>query len=61
MRTKFSLESLKETDYLKDRRRWEGNIKKETNNIWGMDWIHVVWNRGRWRALVNTVMNIGVQ
>ena len=23
----------------------------------GMDWIDVVQNRGRWRALVNAVMN----
>jgi hypothetical protein len=28
---------------------------------WGsMDWIHLAQDRDQWRALVNTVMNLGV-
>jgi hypothetical protein len=43
------------------RRRWEDNIKMERGVIMfaDMDWIHLDWDRGRWRALVNTVMNFG--
>jgi hypothetical protein len=26
----------------------------------GMDWIDLAWDRGQWRALVNTVMNLRV-
>jgi hypothetical protein len=29
--------------------------------VWGgMDWIHVAEDRGQWKALVNTVMNLWV-
>jgi hypothetical protein len=40
------------------RRRWEDNIKMDLREIeWGgTDWIHLVEDRGQWRALVNTVM-----
>jgi hypothetical protein len=37
------------------RHRWEGNYKLELGEI---GWGHLVQNRHKWRALVNTVMNI---
>jgi hypothetical protein len=44
------------------RRRWVANIKmylKEKG--WDdMDWIDLAQNRGQWRALVNTAMNLQV-
>jgi hypothetical protein len=44
------------------RRRWEDNIKMHLWEIGfgDVDWIHWAQNRGRWRALVNTVMNLRV-
>jgi hypothetical protein len=44
------------------RRRWVDNIKMDFREIeWdGMDWIDLVQDRDRWRALVNTVMNLRV-
>jgi hypothetical protein len=47
----------------KPRRRWEDNIKMYLRVIgWGgMDWIHLSRDRDRWRALVNTVMNLRVE
>jgi hypothetical protein len=40
------------------RRRWEDNIKMD--GFGDMDWIHWAQDRDRWRALVNTVMNLWV-
>jgi hypothetical protein len=41
------------------RRRWEDNIKMDLQELgWGMDWIHLAQDRDRWRAVVNTVMNV---
>jgi hypothetical protein len=42
------------------RRRWMDNIKMDLRDIeWEvMDWIDLAENRGQWRALVNTVMNL---
>jgi hypothetical protein len=44
------------------RRRWVDNIKMDLREIgWaGVDWIELVHDRGQWRALVNTVMNLRV-
>jgi hypothetical protein len=42
------------------RRRWEDNIKMDFREIGfgDVDWIHWAQDRNRWRALVNTVMNL---
>jgi hypothetical protein len=42
--------------------RWEDNIKMDLREVaWGgMDWINLVQDRDRWRALVNAVMNLRV-
>ena len=44
------------------RRKWEDNIKMDLQNVGcgGMDWIELAQDRGRWRALVNAVMNLRV-
>jgi hypothetical protein len=46
----------------KPRCRWEDNIKMDLREIGfgDMDWIHLAQDRDRWRALVNTVMNLRV-
>jgi len=42
------------------RRRWEENIKMNLQDVrcGGMDWIDLAQDRDRWRAPVNTVMNL---
>jgi hypothetical protein len=41
------------------RLRWEDNIKMDLQEVgWGVDWIELAQDRGRWRALVNVVMNL---
>ena len=43
------------------RRRWEDNIKMDLQEVGGGgDWKELAQDRDRWRALVNTVMNLGV-
>jgi hypothetical protein len=42
------------------RQRWVGNIKMDLIGWDGMDWIDLAQDRDRWRALVNTVMNLRV-
>jgi hypothetical protein len=44
------------------RRRWEDNIKMDLREIGfgDVDWVHWAQDRDRWRALVNTVMNLRV-
>jgi hypothetical protein len=43
-------------------RRWEDNIKIDLREIGfgDVDWIHWAQERDRWRALMNTVMNLRV-
>jgi len=44
------------------RRKWEDNIKIDLQEVGcgGMDWIELVQDWDRWRALVNAVMNLRV-
>jgi hypothetical protein len=44
------------------RRRWEDGIRMDFRETgWGsVDWIQLAHDRDRWRALVNTVMNLRV-
>jgi hypothetical protein len=46
----------------RQRRRWVDNIKMDLGEIgWdGRDWIELAQDRDQWRALVNTVMKLGV-
>ena len=42
--------------------RWEDNIKMDFQEVEGGcgDWMELAQDRDRWRALVSTVMNVGV-
>jgi len=43
------------------RRRWEDNIKMDLREVGGSgDWMELAQDRDRWRALVNTLMNLPV-
>ena len=44
------------------RRRCEDNIKMDLQEVGGgcEDWMELAQDRDRWRALVSTVMNLGV-
>jgi hypothetical protein len=44
------------------RSRWEDNIKMDLREVGcgGADWVDLAQDRDRWRALVNTVMNLRV-
>jgi hypothetical protein len=44
------------------RRRWEDNIKMDLQEAGGSgeNWMELAQDRDRWRALVNTVKNLGV-
>jgi len=44
------------------RGRWDDNIKMDLHEVGcgGMDWIVLIQDRDRWRALVNAVMNLWV-
>jgi hypothetical protein len=41
---------------------WEDNIKTDIQEVGceGMDWIELAQDRGKWRALVNVVMDLRV-
>ena len=42
------------------RNRWEDNIKMDLQEVGcgDMDWIELAYDKERWRALVNAVMNL---
>jgi hypothetical protein len=44
------------------RRRWVDNIRMDLGEIgWdGVDWVDLAQDRDKWRALVNTLMNLRV-
>ena len=43
------------------RHRWEDNIKMDLQEVGGGgDWMELAQDRDRWRALVNTAMNLRV-
>jgi hypothetical protein len=46
----------------KPRRRWVDNIRMDLGEVgWGdVDWISLAQDRNRWRALVNSVLNLRV-
>jgi hypothetical protein len=45
------------------RRRWEDSFKMDIQEVGcgGMEWIELARDRDRWRALVNSVMNLRFQ
>jgi hypothetical protein len=46
---------------LRPRHRWECGIRMDVREIgWGVYWIRLPEDRDRWRAVVNTVMNLRV-
>jgi hypothetical protein len=46
----------------RSRRRWEERIRMDLREIgwWSVEWIQLAQDRDRWRAVVNTVMNLRV-
>ena len=50
------------TPFGRPRRRWEDNIKMDNQEAGfkGMDWIELVHDRDRWRALVDAVKNLPI-
>jgi len=48
--------------FRRTRRRWEDNIRLDLMGVgWeAVDWIRLAQDRDKWRALVNTVMNLWV-
>ena len=61
--TVFWWGNLRERDHLEYQGvDWEDNIKMDLQKVrcGGMDWLQLVQDRDRWRALVNAVMNLRV-
>jgi hypothetical protein len=58
----FVRKSEGKTPLGRPRRWWVDNIKMDLREVgWdGVDWIDLAQDRGRWRDLVNTVMNLRV-
>jgi hypothetical protein len=41
--------------------RWVDNIRMDLGEVrWGVDWIGLVQDRNKWRALVNSVLNVRI-
>ena len=62
MYIRFWWVNLRERPLGRSRHRWEDNIKMDLQGVGcgGMDWIELVQDRDRWRALVTAVMNLWV-
>jgi hypothetical protein len=46
---------------IRPRRRWEEWIRMDLREVgWEVDWIRLAQDKGRWRAVVNSVMNLQV-
>jgi hypothetical protein len=60
--TTFWLGGLRGGTTRKTRHRWEDNIKMDLREIGfgDVECIHLAQDRDRWRAFVNTVMNLRV-
>ena len=56
MRTGFWWVNLREGDHFEDP-EWEDNIKMDLQEV---NWTDMAQDRDRWRAFVNTVMNLRV-
>jgi hypothetical protein len=48
--------------FFSPRCRWGDSVKMDIREIGleGVDWIHLAQDMDRWRALVNTVMNLPI-
>jgi hypothetical protein len=57
--TGFWWEARRKKPLVRPRRRWQDGIKMGLSEIvWGyVEWTHLAQDRGRWRAVVNAVMN----
>jgi len=53
---------LRDSPFGRPRRKWEDNNKMDLHEVGCevMDWIKLVQDRDRWRALVNVVMKLRV-
>jgi hypothetical protein len=58
----FSMYLFQFSTCFEPRRRWEDNIKMDLQEVGGNcgNWMERAQDRGRWRTLVNTVMNFRV-